>query len=561
MTAAADPPPTVSIAEYLARKNAPPPTSTAPAVTPTDGTHPYAAAALRNEVAAVAAEPEGGRNDRLNLAALNLGGLVAGGHLTRGEVEQALTAAALAAGLTPTETRGTIRSGLRAGIAKPRDIPAGIDHDPNVKVVTIDEITGEATETETTFWQSRPYLAHIYQYALARMCSPWAVLGVAIVRTLAHIPPWVTLPPLIGGRGSLNAFIAIVGPSGVGKGAAEAAAQDCIRWPDTPDGPLHTVTLGSGEGIAHQYRHYEKGEIVRDRDAVLFTVSEVDTLTALGTRQGATIMGQLRAMFSGEALGFAYADASRRILLPAHEYRACLSIGVQPARAKALLDDADGGTPQRIVWFPATSPDITDTPPAEPAPLRLKPIAWGNVVTRDPKTFAHNIVIPETVAAEIRGQHAARARGEGTDLDGHATFAREKVAFALAVLDGRHAMTEDDWALSAAVMQVSDQTRRAVQHTLTAAAERADRARSERDAQRQIHVEDKTREAAIQRAAHHVLKHVEAAGGQIGWAELRRSMRSDSRRWMEDGVGSLQDAGRITVDQDGSSRVVKVVTP
>ena len=31
-------------------------------------------------------------------------------------------------------------------------------------------------------------------------------------------------------------------------------------------------------------------------------------------------------------------------------------VGVQPARAGTLLDDLDGGTPQRVVWVPPTWP-------------------------------------------------------------------------------------------------------------------------------------------------------------------------------------------------------------
>lgn len=46
-------------------------------------------------------------------------------------------------------------------------------------------------------------------------------------------------------------------------------------------------------GIAHLYAHRERGEVVRD--AVLFTVPEVDDLTALGTRRGATLLPQLRS--------------------------------------------------------------------------------------------------------------------------------------------------------------------------------------------------------------------------------------------------------------------------
>lgn len=84
---------------------------------------PYAQAALTAETMAVAAAPAGTRNDTLNIAAVKLGSLVAGGHLPPALVLQELTAAAEAAGLEPTEIRATLNSGLRKGEQQPRQIP------------------------------------------------------------------------------------------------------------------------------------------------------------------------------------------------------------------------------------------------------------------------------------------------------------------------------------------------------------------------------------------------------------------------------------------------------
>lgn len=80
----------------------------------------WARRALIYEARDVRAAPEGSRNTRLNVAAYNLGQIVADGLLSRGEVEAALLAAAIAAGLSEREARATIASGLEAGIAEPR---------------------------------------------------------------------------------------------------------------------------------------------------------------------------------------------------------------------------------------------------------------------------------------------------------------------------------------------------------------------------------------------------------------------------------------------------------
>jgi putative DNA primase/helicase len=82
----------------------------------------FAAAAVEKECAAVATTPKPGRNDRLNVAAYNLGQIVGAGELAEDQVEAALRAAAEAAGLGDGETARTIRSGMEAGKANPRDL-------------------------------------------------------------------------------------------------------------------------------------------------------------------------------------------------------------------------------------------------------------------------------------------------------------------------------------------------------------------------------------------------------------------------------------------------------
>jgi hypothetical protein len=83
----------------------------------------YAQRALADELAVLAGTPEGSRNDRLNQAAFALGQLVGAGALNRGQVEAALTAAAVGIGLTAPESAATIRSGVEAGTKSPRELP------------------------------------------------------------------------------------------------------------------------------------------------------------------------------------------------------------------------------------------------------------------------------------------------------------------------------------------------------------------------------------------------------------------------------------------------------
>ena len=86
----------------------------------------YADAALRGEVAKVAAAPPGCRNDTLNTAAFALGTLIGSGQLTHEAAESRLMAAAMAVGLTEREARATITSGIDAGVSHPREVAASM---------------------------------------------------------------------------------------------------------------------------------------------------------------------------------------------------------------------------------------------------------------------------------------------------------------------------------------------------------------------------------------------------------------------------------------------------
>jgi hypothetical protein len=89
---------------------------------PVRGPRPhYVQAALDGETAAVREAPQGTRNGQLNTSALKLGRLVGAGLLEQDTAVTALAVAAATAGLEPREIARTVASGMRAGIADPRD--------------------------------------------------------------------------------------------------------------------------------------------------------------------------------------------------------------------------------------------------------------------------------------------------------------------------------------------------------------------------------------------------------------------------------------------------------
>ena len=110
--------------------------------------------------------------------------------------------------------------------------------------------------------------------------SPWALFACCVARALALVPPAITLPPIIGGRGSLNWFAAIVGKSGSGKGAAMSLASELVT------DEVNERAVGSGEGMIECYnRAPGKGDdppppVI----SVMFEIEEIDTLGAMNKR-------------------------------------------------------------------------------------------------------------------------------------------------------------------------------------------------------------------------------------------------------------------------------------
>ncbi|WP_433730156.1 hypothetical protein ACQP0C_02520 [Nocardia sp. CA-129566] len=339
------------------------------------------------------------------------------------------------------------------------------------------------TTQAVRFWQARESLCRIEQFARARRAGPWGTLGVVLLRGVATVPPTVWLPPSVGGRVSLNLFAALVGESGAGKGACEAAARDAVAffYDRTGHIPVEVPSfpIGSGEGIARTFRPAGWEEDKPNKlDRALFCVPEIDTLSALMGRAGATLEGEVRKLYSGEAIGFNNAHQLTRSVVAEHSYRACLVAGVQPLRAGALLSGADGGTPQRFLWFPVTDPDAPDTAPDEPECLRVHLPQWA----------PGPLTIPDAAAHTIDQARVARLRGEtggAAELDGHALLTRLKVAAALMVLEGRTVVSIEDWELAAAVLAVSDACRGRVQRATIEQARRSNRARALATAERE----------------------------------------------------------------------------
>jgi hypothetical protein len=81
---------------------------------------PYGMQALENECQAIAAAPQGTRNDQFNKSCFSIGQLVAGGVINHSFAFNSLTKAAQQSGLSTEEIGKTLASGLKAGKDNPR---------------------------------------------------------------------------------------------------------------------------------------------------------------------------------------------------------------------------------------------------------------------------------------------------------------------------------------------------------------------------------------------------------------------------------------------------------
>lgn len=405
----------------------------------------------------------------------------------------------------------------------------------------------------TNFWESRDVLRHVRDVARSRMVGPYAVLAYSVAEALANVPPYVCLPPIIGGAGSLNLCVGVVGGSGAGKGTAASATRDGLVC-SYPYGEVARVPLGSGEGMPRTYRPAgTPPEADNPVTAAIFTAEEIDTWAALATRTGSTISAEVRKMYSGEQLGFGNAGKDTRNIVKAHSYRGIVIVGIQPERSGPILDAADGGLPQRFWWVPASDPDAPDTAPASPDQFLVTSPKWHQEVSSGKLPSGH-LGIPDSARELIVAARLAVLREEpnADPLAGHALQTRLKIAAGLMALDGRSRVDETDWTLAGHLMDVSDQTRLRCQRALVETSRRANTARALATAERDEIVSDRK----LQRARTTVLRKIDARG-QLTKNQLRMAMKADIRDYLDTAISDLLDTQEIAVSP-GTSGTHKV---
>lgn len=372
-------------------------------------------------------------------------------------------------------------------------------------------------------------LEKVHGWAQARMVSPRAVLFGVLLRVAASVPPIVQLPPVIGGRASLNLLCAFVGKSGTGKGNTTKVA--ALAWP----AEILTLPIGSGQGIAEAFTKRNPADEIHP---VIFDVPEIDAMAGLSRTQGSVLLPTIKSMAMGEQLGQANATKDARRNVPAHSYRACLSVGVQPGHAGVIFNDATGGTPQRFLWVPVTDPSIPDGVFSDPDPLVTNMPMW---TPGDDGVVEIAYSTPE-IERSIRESHIARQRGDGDALDGHALLTRCKVAALLAIMHQRVEVTEWEWEVSGKVMAVSDETRALLRQQEAELRAAALRERGKNDALRHEGRDD-YQLASVKTSIVAVLT---KRGGSASASDLNSALGKPHRRkFLARALAELVDEGRV----------------
>ena len=295
---------------------------------------PYVRKALEDECATVASAPEGQRNAQLNQSSFAIGQFVGGGELDEQEAVNALQQAAAACGLGEAEADKTIRSGLTAGMAEPRQAPGESDWNPDggqragkSKFVN-SYVRDEDFDAWTPTIKVWPHLERAAFHGIVgefvdlategSEADPAAVLATTLVRfgVEAGSPDPNARPHIYVGesRHEPRIFGVVVGKSAKArKGTSGAPVTRLFAVPEGCMGapkmaPMNLGPLSSGEGIVYAVRDAQETWDDKEQqfkvidpgvlDKRLF-VQEEEFAAAInaGKRDGNTLSATLRALW------------------------------------------------------------------------------------------------------------------------------------------------------------------------------------------------------------------------------------------------------------------------
>jgi len=253
--------------------------------------NPYVKKAIEGELEAIRSSAIGGRNDRLNVSSFAIGTLVGAGVYDRSEAESALLSTGLQIGLSESECRATIRSGLDAGIEKPRTIPEAWSK-VNPAPVAAASATQKEEKKERKLPTSPSEVATIADLKAAGakqrwLWEGWIQIGVPnllaanggvgksrlvmdLARRIRHQLPWPDGQPMeLPADSQILVMMSDNAHDELVTGAEKFGVEDTIRLNAHPDDPFGGTTFSE----AMDYAEFEKRiELVKPCLVVIDTV-------------------------------------------------------------------------------------------------------------------------------------------------------------------------------------------------------------------------------------------------------------------------------------------------
>jgi hypothetical protein len=255
--------------------------------------------------------------------------------------------------------------------------------------------------------------------------------------------------------------------------------------------------------------------------SVIITADELSILGKVAQTNGSTLVGELCRAWIGADLNNDVKSASIPHV-PGGTYRIGMVSGIQPGNARMLLgrDASQTGLTQRVIWFDSRK-DLPEVLPEHPGLLSRPPALRYEPVVRYCQAAYHDL---------DRWQR----QPEHDPLDKHLMFNRCKVAYALAVLNSRtDLVNEQDWELAGIVMEHSGATRRWVQREISALAQSEAEDQGKRQGIRDAAAAETIADRLHVRAEAHLAKH-----GEKSRRDCMKSAKGDIREL----VGELWDS-------------------
>lgn len=416
-------------------------------------------------------------------------------------------------------------------------------------------------EEDVDLWSLTPQLKHVAQAADNIGCSRASMLAVTLLRVLVQVDPGVQLAGSrdgsVGSRASLNLGVVLLGASGQGKSTVAEASADLLPASEI----FRKSKMATGQGLIQAFLRWDEGEqenVLVNQPHALFWFDEIDVLAATHEDSTNTVLGEVRTMMTGGHTGTQTATASRRRNLPARSYNFQLAINAQPSRTKVLLNDREGGTPQRFIWTPVIDRAQVVHPKDRPE--------WPGVLPWDPSFLLEFdlgirevVDIPQWLKDELLNyDYEMRLEGmEGGPLsrNSHKNLLRLKVATGIAFLHESPVVLDEHVHIADLVVKDSYKMQQKCEQIISQTEFSAKLARAESDERLAAVSTDKKMESLM--AA--VTKKLKMRDGWVAWRDLRPAHR-DRAVWTDPIQEALRDDPDVEVfDENGEFRKARWV--